>query len=115
MGRKRSLVQIQSPRPASQLRRRAAAGSRRQSGTSVLIPHYKLETNPFAPEGARPFFSSESMRYAQIKLEQLLDGRLQSLFLSGSGGVGKSALVEHVVGARQDVQVSWIVPGLQDA
>ena len=81
----------------------------------MLIPHYKLETNPFAPEGARPFFSSESMRYAQLKLEQLLAGRLQSLFLSGAGGVGKSALVEHVVGARQDIQLSWVVPGVSDA
>jgi len=82
----------------------------------LLIPHYKLETNPFAPEGARPFFSSESMRYAQLKLEQVLDGRLQALFISGAAGVGKSALVEHVVGARrQDVQLSWILPGLSEA
>jgi general secretion pathway protein A len=81
----------------------------------LLIPHYKLETNPFAPEGARPFFSSESMRYAQLKLEQLLEGRLQSLFLSGAGGVGKTALVEQCVGARrQDVQLSWVVPGPLD-
>jgi len=81
----------------------------------VLIPHYKLETNPFTPEGARPFFSSESMRYAQVKLDQLLSGRLQSLFVSGAAGVGKSALVEQVVASRQDIQLSWVVPGLPDA
>ncbi|HEX6996131.1 MAG TPA: FHA domain-containing protein [Gammaproteobacteria bacterium] len=82
----------------------------------MLIPHYKLETNPFAPEGARPFFSSESMHYAQLKLEQLLEGRLQSLFISGAAGVGKSALVEHSVGARRGgVELSWVVPGLADA
>jgi len=82
----------------------------------LLIPHYKLETNPFAPDGARPFFSSESMRYAQLKLEQIFEGRLQSLFISGAAGVGKTALVEHTVGAgRDDIQLSWVRPGLADA
>src|SRR5690606_24884402 len=90
---------------------RGAAAERR----ALLIPHYKLETNPFAPEGLRPYFSSESMRYAQLKLEQLLDGRLQSLFLSGSSGVGKSEFVEQCLSGRQDMQPTWIVPGLQDA
>ncbi len=91
---------------------RGAAAERR----ALLIPHYKLETNPFAPEGARPFFSSESMRYAQLKLEQVFEGRLQSLFISGPAGVGKTALVEHSVGARRgDIQLSWVTPGLPDA
>lgn len=79
----------------------------------MLIPHYKLETNPFAPEGLRPYFSSESMRYAQLKLEQLLEGRLQSLFLSGPAGVGKSALVERCVDPRKNMLVCWIGPNVR--
>lgn len=79
----------------------------------MLIPHYKLETNPFVPEGLRPFFSSASMRYAQLKLEALLEGRLQSLFISGPAGVGKTSLVEKALEGRANAEVSWIDPSIQ--
>ena len=61
----------------------------------MFIEQYKLETNPFAPEGIRSIFTSQSMRYTQMKLEHLLEGRLQSLFLSGQAGVGKTLLIEQ--------------------
>jgi general secretion pathway protein A len=79
----------------------------------LLIPHYKLETNPFSAEGVRPFFSSESMRYAQLKLEHALDGRIQSLYLSGPAGVGKSALVSQHLEGRNGLHLSWVDPAVQ--
>ncbi len=79
----------------------------------MLIPQYKLETNPFAPEGVRPFFSSASMRYTQMKVENLLDGRLQSLFISGPAGVGKTALVEKSLEGRMKAEISWVDPSVQ--
>ncbi len=54
------------------------------------------------------------MRYAQTKLEQLFDGRLQSLFLSGAPGVGKTTLVEHLAGTRPRMPVSWVPPGVRE-
>lgn len=79
----------------------------------MLIPHYKLETNPFAPEGLRPYFSSESMRYVESKLESVLDGRHQSLFLSGPAGVGKSTLVRKAFETRKNLEVCWVDPEIQ--
>lgn len=79
----------------------------------MLIPHYKLETNPFVPEGLRPFFSSASMRYAQMKIDNLLEGRLQSLFISGPASVGKTALIEKSLEGRLNVEISWIDPSVQ--
>lgn len=77
----------------------------------MFIEPYRLETNPFARDGARPIFTSRSMRFAQVKLEHLLEGRLQSLFLSGQAGVGKTTLIEHLLRKRDDVSFSWIEPG----
>ncbi|MBN1240614.1 MAG: FHA domain-containing protein [Gammaproteobacteria bacterium] len=80
----------------------------------MFIEQYKLESNPFAPDGIRPTFMSQSMRYAQLKLEHLLEGRLQSLFLSGVAGVGKSTLIEQQLRAREGIFVSWVEPGAKE-
>ncbi|HEX7080271.1 MAG TPA: FHA domain-containing protein [Gammaproteobacteria bacterium] len=81
---------------------------------ALFIAHYKLETNPFAAQRARPFFTSESMRYVELKLEHLLEGRLQSLYLSGQAGVGKSTLVGHHLDGRRDIHLSWVKPDMQE-
>jgi type II secretory pathway predicted ATPase ExeA len=78
----------------------------------LFIEPYRLESNPFAAEGIRPLFTSQSMRYGQIKMADLLDGRIQTLFLSGPAGVGKSTLVgQHLRGVKA-LDLSWIKPGL---
>ena len=71
----------------------------------MFIEPYRLETNPFAPDGIRPLFTSHSMRFGQLKLEDLLDGRIQTLFLSGAAGVGKSTLVGQQLRAAQGPQL----------
>jgi general secretion pathway protein A len=83
-------------------------------GRRLFIEQYKLETNPFAPDGARPIFASRSMRYAQMKLEHLLEGRLQTLFLSGQAGVGKSTLIEQHLRTREGISFSWVEPGAKE-
>lgn len=82
-------------------------------GRPLLIPHYKLEKNPFSKDGLRPFWSSDSMRYAEMKLANVLDGRLQSLFLSGPAGVGKTAFVRKALEGRKKAAISWIEPEIQ--
>ncbi len=44
----------------------------------LFLEQYKLETNPFAADAARPVFASHSMRYALLKLEDLFQKHLQS-------------------------------------
>ncbi|HEU4618720.1 MAG TPA: FHA domain-containing protein [Gammaproteobacteria bacterium] len=78
----------------------------------MFIEPYRLETNPFAQDGIRPLFMSQSMRYAQLKLVDLLAGRIQTLFLSGAAGVGKSTLVGQQLRGLKGVGVSWIKPGM---
>jgi general secretion pathway protein A len=82
----------------------------REGMHDLFIEQYKLESNPFTPDGIRPIFTSQSMRYAQLKLEHLLEGRLQSLFLSGQAGVGKSTLIEQQLRTREGILVSWVEP-----
>lgn len=53
------------------------------------------------------------MRYAELKLDSLLHGRLQTLFLSGPAGVGKSTLVRKALEARKDVEACWVDPEVQ--
>ncbi len=92
-------------------------GSRRsekkteQDGRRLFIEPYRLETNPFAPDGIRPLFTSHSMRFAQLKLGELLEGRIQTLFVSGPARVGKSTLVGQQLRAVKGKSFSWIKPG----
>jgi len=61
----------------------------------LFLEQYKLEANPFAADAARPVFASHSMRYAALKLEELIGKNIQSLFLSGPAGVGKGTLTRQ--------------------
>lgn len=77
----------------------------------MFLEQYKLESNPFSPAAARPVFASHSMRYTLLKLDELFGKHVQSLFLSGPAGVGKTALARQRVRQLQDLSLSWIKPG----
>ena len=79
----------------------------------IFLEQYKLEANPFTPDGARPVFASHSMRYAALKLEELITKQIQSLFLSGPVGVGKTTLTRQRLRQLKDVPQAWIKPGLE--
>ena len=79
----------------------------------LFLEQYKLEANPFTPDGARPVFASHSMRYAALKLEELITKQIQSLFLSGPVGVGKTTLTRQRLRQLKDVPQAWIKPGLE--
>ena len=79
----------------------------------LFLEQYKLESNPFAPGAARPVFASHSMRYALLKLDELLARQLQSLFLSGPAGVGKTALARRRLRQLTDLSVSWVKPSCE--
>jgi type II secretory pathway predicted ATPase ExeA len=76
----------------------------------LFIEQYKLESNPFIPDAARPVFASHSMRYANAKVSELVNKQLQCLFLSGPAGVGKTTLVRQRFRALRDVPFSWVKP-----
>jgi len=76
----------------------------------VFLEQYKLEANPFVAEAARPVFASHSMRYATLKLDEFLNKHLQSLFLSGPPGVGKSTLTRQRMRQLKELSVAWIKP-----
>jgi pSer/pThr/pTyr-binding forkhead associated (FHA) protein/type II secretory pathway predicted ATPase ExeA len=76
----------------------------------LFIEQYKLESNPFVADAARPIFASHSMRYATRKLDDLLNKQIHCLFLSGPAGVGKTTLVRQRFRTLRDVSVSWISP-----
>jgi hypothetical protein len=79
----------------------------------LFLEQYKLEANPFVPEGARPVFASHSMRYAALKLEELVGKQIQSLFLSGPVGVGKTTLTRQRLRQLKDVPIAWVKPGFE--
>jgi general secretion pathway protein A len=76
----------------------------------LFLEQYKLEFNPFVAEAARPMFASHSMRYAMLKVEELLGRKVQSLFLSGPTGVGKTTLVRQRLRQLKDLSLAWIKP-----
>jgi general secretion pathway protein A len=76
----------------------------------LFLEQYKLESNPFAAGAARPVFASHSMRYALLKLEELFSKQIQSLFLSGPAGVGKTTIARQRLRQLKDLPLSWIKP-----
>jgi general secretion pathway protein A len=76
----------------------------------VFLEQYKLEDNPFAPQAVRPIFASHSMRYAALKLDELINRQVQSLFLSGPSGVGKTTLARRRLRQIKDLSHAWIKP-----
>lgn len=79
----------------------------------MFLEQYKLESNPFAAGAARPVFASHAMRYALLKLDELVNKQIQSLFLSGPAGVGKTALVRQRLRQLKDLTISWIKPSCE--
>ena len=81
----------------------------------MFIEQYKLESNPFVADSARPVFASHSMRYAALKLDELVSKQVQSLFLSGPAGVGKTTFVRHRFRHLCAMSsVSWVKPHQRD-
>jgi general secretion pathway protein A len=76
----------------------------------LFIEQYKLESNPFIADAARPIFASHSMRYATLKLDDLFNKQIHCLFLSGPAGVGKTTLVRQRFRTLREVSASWIDP-----
>jgi pSer/pThr/pTyr-binding forkhead associated (FHA) protein/type II secretory pathway predicted ATPase ExeA len=74
----------------------------------LFIEQYKLESNPFVVDAARPIFASHSMRYAALKLDDLFNKQIHCLFLSGPAGVGKTTLVRQRLRTLRDLSASWI-------
>jgi general secretion pathway protein A len=79
----------------------------------LFLEQYKLEANPFAPAAARPTFASHSMRYALLKLDELFGKQIQTLFLSGPAGVGKTTLARQRLRQLKDLSISWIKPSCE--
>jgi type II secretory pathway predicted ATPase ExeA len=79
----------------------------------LFLEQYKLESNPFSAGAARPVFASHSMRYALLKLDQLIGKQIHALFLSGAPGVGKTALMRQRLRQIRDPSISWIKPSCE--
>jgi general secretion pathway protein A len=86
-----------------------------EQGAPVFIEQYRLESNPFAPDRAHPFFASHSVRYGSLKVAQILEGQIQCLYLSGPAGVGKTTLIDRYLRGASGAEVTWLKPGLQTA
>ena len=79
----------------------------------MFLEQYKLESNPFAVDAARPVFASHSMRYALLKLEDLFAKNVQSLFLSGPAGAGKTTLSRQRLRQLKELTVTWLKPSCE--
>jgi type II secretory pathway predicted ATPase ExeA len=79
----------------------------------LFLEQYKLESNPFVADAARPVFASHSMRYAALKLEELIARNIQSLFLSGPPGIGKSMLTRQRFRQLKDLAYAWVKPSCE--
>ena len=81
----------------------------------MFLEQYKLESNPFVTDAARPHFASQNARYAALKLEELFNNQLHCLFLSGPAGIGKTTLARHRFHQLHDPSSSWIKPSCETA
>ena len=81
----------------------------------MFLEPYRLEENPFAGDRLRPVFRSQSYDYAAGKIAQILANQLQSLFLSGPTGIGKSLLLEKEVRATEGVAICRLQAGVDDS
>jgi type II secretory pathway predicted ATPase ExeA len=79
----------------------------------LFLEQYKLESNPFAADAARPVFASHSMRYAALKLEDLINKQIYCLFLSGPAGAGKTTLVRQRLAQLRNVSTVWVDPSCE--
>ena len=77
----------------------------------MFLEPYRLEENPFSKDRLRPLFRSQSYDYAADKLELLLSGQLQHLFLSGPTGIGKTLLLDKELNPRDDLSICRLGPG----
>jgi type II secretory pathway predicted ATPase ExeA len=77
----------------------------------LFLEPYRLEENPFSPDRLRPVYRSLSYEYAARKIAQLIEGKLQSLIISGPAGVGKTVLIEKEVGSVEGMYICRIGPG----
>lgn len=91
----------------------AASANNIYKAPRLFIEQYKLASNPFVADAARPVFASHSMRYATAKLDELVNKQIHCLFLSGAAGIGKTTLVRQRFRTLRDVSVSWIEPGCE--
>jgi general secretion pathway protein A len=79
-------------------------------GPRLFLEQYKLESNPFVPDAARPVFASHAVRYAALKLEDLVTQQIYCLFLSGPAGAGKGTLTRQRFAQLRNLSTSWIDP-----
>jgi type II secretory pathway predicted ATPase ExeA len=56
-----------------------------------------------------------SYEYSARKIAQLVEGKLQCLFISGPAGVGKTLLLDKELGTVDGIDICRIAPGHQDA
>jgi type II secretory pathway predicted ATPase ExeA len=77
----------------------------------LFLEPYRLEENPFAEDRLRPVYRSLSYEYAARKIGQLVSGKLQSLFISGPSGVGKTLLLEKELGNVEGLDICRLGPG----
>jgi type II secretory pathway predicted ATPase ExeA len=55
------------------------------------------------------------MRYAALKLEELINKQIHCMFLSGPAGVGKTALIRQRLRTLRDISSCWIKPSCETA
>jgi general secretion pathway protein A len=79
-----------------------------QGRHGLFLEQYKLEINPFVADAARPVFASHSMRYAALKLEDLINRQIYCLFLSGPAGTGKGTLTRQRFAQLRNLSTAWI-------
>ena len=86
---------------------------RSQGHRALFLEQYKLEINPFVADAVRPIFASHSMRYAALKLEDLINKQIYCLFLSGPAGVGKGTLTRQRFAQLRNLSAAWIAPSCE--
>ncbi len=97
-------------KPPMRLRVRNNTNGEVYSLGQMFLEQDKLEANPFAAARVRPRYQSSANRIALVRIDDVLDGSLHCLLVSGRAGVGKSALVERRLKDLSEATVSLIGP-----